>query len=76
MNAQNSLLDALDRLNHIAICQQAVSDLLIPETDLHVVNRDRLAGLLAFLNVESQLAREQLEVVLRSGKIVNIRSAR
>ncbi|GEM_PF-487639 len=76
MSPQNPLIEALDRLNHIASCQQAVSDLLIPETDLHAVNRDRLAGLLAFLNAESQLAREQLEVVLKSGKIVNIRSAR
>ncbi len=76
MSAQPPVIEALDRLNQIASCQQAVSDLLIPETDLHVVNRDRLAGLLAFLDAESQLAREQLAVVLNSGKIVTIRSAR
>ncbi len=71
----NPVIDALDRLDHIATCQEAVTDLLIPETDLHVVNRDRLAGLLAFLDVERQLARERLTVALASGK-VNIRSVR
>ncbi|MGZ8171814.1 MULTISPECIES: hypothetical protein [Methylobacter] len=76
MNALNPLVEALDRLNYVASCQQAVSDLLIPESDLHAVNRDRLAGLLAFLDVESQLAREQLGAVLKSGKIVNIRSVK
>lgn len=63
----NPIIDALDRLDHIATCQEAVSDLLIPEADLHVVNRDKLAGLLAFLDVERQLAREQLTVALKSG---------
>jgi hypothetical protein len=76
MNALPPAIEALDRLNQIAACQQAVSDLLIPETDLHVVNRDRLAGLLAFLDVESQLARERLEVVLRPDKTVVMRSVR
>ncbi len=76
MSVQPPVIEALDRLNQIAACQQAVSDLLIPETDLHVVNRDLLAGLLAFLDAESQLAREQLTVVLNSGKIVTMRSAR
>jgi hypothetical protein len=66
----NPVIDALDRLDHIATCQAAVSDLLIPETDLHVVNRDRLAGLLAFLDAERQLAREQLTVALASGQVV------
>lgn len=72
----NPVIDALDRLDHIATCQEAVSDLLIPETDLHVVNRDKLAGLLAFLDVERQLAREQLTVALSSSKIVGIRSVK
>jgi len=66
----NPVIDALDRLDHIATCQEAVTDLLIPETDLHVVNRDRLAGLLAFLDAERQLAREQLTVALASGQVV------
>lgn len=66
----NPVIDALDRLDDIAACQAAVSDLLIPETDLHTVNRDRLAGLLAFLDAERQLARERLTVALASGQVV------
>jgi hypothetical protein len=73
----NPVIDALDRLDQLAICQAAVSELLIPEADLHVVNRDRLAGLLAFLDTERQLAREQLTVALASGKfVVSIRPAK
>ena len=71
----NPITDALDRLDHIATCQAAISDLLIPGPDLHVVNRDRLAGLLAFLDAERQLARERLTVALASGK-ATIRSVR
>lgn len=71
-----SVIDALGRLDQIANCQEAVSDLLIPETDLHAVNRDRLAGLLAFFDAERQLAREQLTAALASGKAVTIRSVR
>lgn len=72
----NPVIDALDRLDHIAACQAAISELLIPETDLHTVNRDRLAGLLAFFDAERQLAGERLEVALASGKAVTIRSVR
>lgn len=71
----NPVIDALERIDHIATCQAAVSDLLIPEADLHAVNRDRLAGLLAFLDAERRLAREQLTVALASGK-ATIRSVR
>lgn len=71
----NPVIDALERLDHIATCQAAVSDLLIPEADLHIVNRDRLAGLLAFLAIEQQLALERLTVALSSGK-ATIRSVR
>jgi hypothetical protein len=72
----NPVIDALDRLDHIAICQAAVSELLIPANDLHVVNRDKLAGLQAFLHAEQQIAFEQLTLALASGKVVTIRSAR
>jgi len=66
----NPVIDALDRLDHIANCQAAISELLIPQPDLHHVNRDRLAGLQAFFDAERQLAREQLTVALASGKVV------
>ncbi len=69
------ITEALDRLDHIATCQAAISELLIPEPDLHPVSRDRLAGLLAFLDTERQLAREQLAEALAAGKAV-IRSVR
>jgi hypothetical protein len=69
------VIDALDRIDQIAACQEAVSDLLIPETDLHVVNRDKLALLLSFLLIEHRIARDQLAKALQSGKVANIRSA-
>jgi len=58
-------LDALDRIDNITVCLEAVSDLLLPETDLHAVNRDKQAVLLAFLVAELQAARQQLSRATR-----------
>lgn len=53
-------LTALDRIDNITVCLEAVSDLLIPETDLHAVNRDKQSVLLAFLVAELKAANQQL----------------
>ncbi|NOV29188.1 hypothetical protein [Methylomonas sp. ZR1] len=56
----NPALNALDRIDRIACCIEAVGDLLIPEKDLHVVNREKQAMLLAYLAEELIAARNQL----------------
>lgn len=47
---------ALDRLDTVGTCIEAVVDLLVPEMDLHAVQRDRFATLLHFLQQEQQAA--------------------
>jgi len=54
-----STLNALDRLEEVATCWQAVSDLQAPQ-------RDRLAVLLAFLQREYQVAQAGFRQSLRS----------
>ena len=63
----NPALSALDRLDHIAACLEAVSDLVAPETDLHLVDRDKFALLLAFLLTEQRQASDQLARELKPG---------
>ena len=67
----NPIIEALDRLNNVAACLEAVSDLAVPEPDLHIVNRDKFALLLAFLIAEHRLACNQLGDALKPGKVVN-----
>lgn len=64
------LLDAMDRINHVSICLEAVSDLVVPQTDLHLVDRDKFAILMAFLLTEQRLAYDQLgaQINLTAGK--------
>ncbi len=57
-------LEALDRLDYVAACIEAVGDLMNPEPDLHAVNRDKQALLLSFLAEELYKAREQLRTAL------------
>lgn len=49
---------ALDRLDTISASLSAVSDLMNPEKDLHLVDRGTLATLLCFLTNEYQDARQ------------------
>jgi hypothetical protein len=51
MNANNKTLtlEQLEELHEIQCCLSAVTDLMIPCNDLHVVNRDNLALLLGYL---------------------------
>ena len=60
----NPVITALDRLDHIAACMEAVADLLIPEPDLHSANRDKQALLWSFLIEEHRIARDQLAKAL------------
>lgn len=56
--------DALERMDQIGNGWAAVSDLMIPEKDLHCVDRDRLAGLLDLLAREYHEAREAFTAAL------------
>jgi len=59
MNLTREQIAALDRLDRIATCWQAVSDLVCPGDDaLQERQRDHLAVLLDFLAEEYQAARE------------------
>jgi hypothetical protein len=55
-----SAVNTIDRINTVAACLEAVSDLMNPERDLHAVNRDKLAILLSFLTDELRAASDGL----------------
>ncbi len=57
MSLSEQQLEALDRMDRIAACWQAVSDLADPDGDLQANQRDHLAVLLDFLADEYQAAR-------------------
>jgi hypothetical protein len=59
------LARALDRMDLLITCWQAVSDLLIPGADLSCIDRGRLAVLTGFLAEEYAKARENLSEALR-----------
>lgn len=50
--------EALDRMDQISTCLRCLADLLVPEADLHVVNRDDLSVALGFLVDEYRQARD------------------
>lgn len=56
----NETIDHLDRLDTIACCLEAVSDLMAPGADLHAVDRDKQSLLLTFLMAEHKKARDNL----------------
>ena len=62
MNRAMPMIDAMDRINHVSVCLEAVSDLVAPETDLQLVDRDKFAILMALLLTEQRLAYDKLEV--------------
>lgn len=51
---------ALSRISLLNNCLGVVSELMIPQCDLHVVDRDRLACLLGFLHQEYEAAERAL----------------
>jgi hypothetical protein len=51
MSANRTLtIKQLDELNEIQCCLSAVTDLMTPCNDLHMVNRDNLALLLGYFS--------------------------
>lgn len=66
--------DAIDRLHEITCCLEAVTDLMVPEPDLHIVNRDKMALLLTFLLTEQRRAYENLERAGFSKKVVDFQA--
>ncbi len=71
----SATLDALDRIDHITACLEAVSDLMIPASDLHAVDRGKQALLLAFLLTEYRIASDNLGQALKPGKVNVLHSA-
>ena len=61
-----SALNALDRMRQVAAVWKAITDLAIPEADLHTIDRDNLAMALDFLAREHAQATARLEAALHS----------
>ena len=57
--------DGWDELERLKNCRRAISDLLIPEGDLHIVNRDALSQLLTYLDDQENAVMEQLRPLLQ-----------
>ncbi|CDM42407.1 hypothetical protein [Ectopseudomonas oleovorans] len=55
----------LERLDTIGRCWTAVTDLMVPEKDLHVVDRDTLSCLFNFLAEEYDKARQGFTEALK-----------
>lgn len=47
-NTRTMTLDQLDEINRVQRCLMAITDLMIPNEDLHMVNRENLALLLGY----------------------------
>ncbi|TBW58539.1 hypothetical protein EZI54_03915 [Marinobacter halodurans] len=50
MTSPNDLRECWFELERLTACRQAVTALLVPEPDLHAVNRDNLCQLLGYLD--------------------------
>lgn len=59
-----SARDGWDELERLQSCRKAISDLLIPEGDLHVVNRDALSQLLNYLDEQEGRVMKALRPLL------------
>jgi hypothetical protein len=49
-NTQTLTLEQLDKIQEIQCCFSAITDLLTPGYDLHVINRDNLALLMGYFS--------------------------
>jgi hypothetical protein len=65
MNLNREALAALDRLDTVATCWAALTDLMGGEHDLPAICRDNLAVLMGFLDSEYQQGRHALTLALR-----------
>jgi len=54
--------DAQDELDQLQTCLESVSDLLIPETDMHVINRDKFSILMNYLLQKQAQALSQIAI--------------
>ena len=62
MSLTREQLDAINRMDEIAACWRAISNLIGPDTDISTPeSRDDLALLTNFLNTEYEAARNGLE---------------
>jgi len=52
---------ALDEAQTVLMAMEAVSDLLVPETNLNVVSRDNLCTLISLLNRQMRSALDSIE---------------
>ncbi|TWH63844.1 hypothetical protein LX59_03008 [Azomonas agilis] len=57
--------ELLERLDTLATCWSVIADLMIPEKDMHLIDRSALSTLLCFLTEEQSKAREGLAQALR-----------
>lgn len=55
---------ALDRMDDMARIWRAFGDLMIPETDLHIVNRDNLAIAIDVIRRDYEAARDAFEAAI------------
>jgi hypothetical protein len=47
-NTKTLTVEQLDQINEIQSCLSAIAELMIPETDLQIVNRENLSMLLGY----------------------------
>lgn len=57
------LRSALDEAQTVLSAMDAVSDLLVPEQDLHVVSRDNLCTLISLLNRQMRSALDSIGTI-------------
>ena len=67
MNLNNpEALRLLERMDLLGDCWAAVTDLMIPDKDLHLVDRNKLSVLLGFLQTEYEQAREGFSAAIQN----------
>lgn len=59
----DSKLEAIDRVDTLQICLQAVADLITPRTELQEVHLDGIGVLMAYLLEHQQSALKELQAL-------------
>lgn len=60
-----SAMDGWAELERLQSCRRAIADLLVPEPDLHAINRDNLCQLLGYLDQQQEQVMAQLQPLLK-----------
>lgn len=60
-----SAMDGWAELERLQSCRRAITDLLVPEPDLHAVNRDALCQLMGYLDQQEEQLMAQLQPLLK-----------